>query len=52
MIDSHCHLDQEPLINQISDVIERSKKVGVKKILTISTSLDSFSKMISLIDSD
>ena len=32
MIDSHCHLDQEPLINQISDVINRSKKAGVKKI--------------------
>ena len=52
MIDSHCHLDQEPLINQISDVIERSKKVGVKKILTISTSLDSFSKILNIIKLD
>ena len=52
MIDSHCHLDQEPLINQISDVIERSKKVGVKKILTISTTLDSFNKILNIIKLD
>ena len=52
MIDSHCHLDQEPLINQISDVIDRSKKVGVKKILTISTSLDSFNKILNIIKLD
>ena len=52
MIDSHCHLDQEPLINQISDVIERSKKVGVKKILTISTTPDSFNKILNIIKLD
>ena len=46
MIDSHCHLDQEPLINQISEVINRSKNVGVEKILTISTSFDSFGKIL------
>ena len=25
MIDSHCHLDQEPLFGKITDIIERSK---------------------------
>ena len=52
MIDSHCHLDQEPLINQISEVINRSKNVGVEKILTISTSFDSFSKILDIIKLD
>ena len=52
MIDSHCHLDQEPLINQISDVINRSKKVGIEKILTISTSFDSFNKILNIIKLD
>ena len=33
MIDSHCHLDHEPLINNISEVLKRSKNVGIKKIL-------------------
>ena len=52
MIDSHCHLDQEPLINQISEVINRSKNVGVEKILTISTSFDSFGKILDIIKLD
>ena len=32
MIDSHCHLDHEPLLNNINDVIKRSKNVGINKI--------------------
>ena len=42
MIDSHCHLDHEPLINNISEVLKRSKNIGIKKILTICTTLRSF----------
>ena len=42
MIDSHCHLDHEPLFSNINEVIQRSKKAGIKKILTISTNLKSF----------
>jgi len=42
MIDSHCHLDHPPLFENINDVINRSKLVGVKYLLTISTSLESF----------
>ena len=52
MIDSHCHLDYEPLISDLSNVIERSKNVGIKKLLTISTSIDSFSKIKQLIHKD
>ena len=37
MIDSHCHLDHEPLFANIKEVIFRSKKNGLKKLLTIST---------------
>ena len=35
MIDSHCHLDHEPLLSNLDSVIERSKSVGITKILTI-----------------
>jgi len=52
MIDSHCHLDHEPLISDLKNVIQRSKDVGIKKLLTISTSLDSFSKIKQLIHKD
>ena len=52
MIDSHCHLDHEPLISDLTNVIQRSKDVGIKKLLTISTSIDSFSKIKQLIKKD
>ena len=50
MIDSHCHLDHEPLLSDLPNVIKRSKDVGIKKLLTISTSLESFSKIKNIID--
>ena len=52
MIDSHCHLDHEPLFEQIDDVLYRSKKVGITKLLTICTTLKSYEKILSLIDHD
>ena len=52
MIDSHCHLDHEPLLSDITNVIQRSKNVGIKKLLTISTSFESFSRIKELIKID
>ena len=52
MIDSHCHLDHEPLYSNILDVIKRSKQAGITKILTISTTLESFKKIIELVKKD
>ena len=52
MIDSHCHLDHEPISSNISDVIKRSKDVGITKLLTICTSDDKFSNIINLINLD
>ena len=52
MIDSHCHLDYEPLLSDLTNVIIRSKKVGIKKLLTISTSLESFSRVKELVNKD
>ena len=52
MIDSHCHLDHEPLYSNINDVIKRSKQIGLKKILTISTNLNSFENIKKLIELD
>jgi len=52
MIDSHCHLDHEPLFSDLSNVIERSKKIGLKKILTISTSYESFDRIKTIIQED
>lgn len=52
MIDSHCHLDHEPLLSDLANVIQRSKDVGIEKLLTISTSLESFSRIKELIKID
>ena len=52
MIDSHCHLDHEPLFSDLSNVIQRSKDVGIKKLLTISTSFEIFYKIKKLINKD
>jgi len=52
MIDSHCHLDHEPLLSNLDDIIERSKSVGIKKILTICTTLNSFEKIKEIIKKD
>jgi len=52
MIDSHCHLDHEPLYSNINEVIKRSKEIGVKKILTISTNQKSFENIKKIIEID
>ena len=52
MIDSHCHLDHEPLLSDLSNVIKRSKDVGIEKLLTISTSLESFERIKKIINFD
>ena len=49
MIDSHCHLDHEPLYSDLNNVIKRSKDIGIKKLLTISTSLESFSIVTDIV---
>ena len=52
MIDSHCHLDHEPLFSNINEIINRSKKTGIKKILTISTNFKSFESIKNIIQID
>jgi TatD DNase family protein len=52
MIDSHCHLDHEPLFNDLENVLKRSKEVGIKKLLTICTTFESFIKIKQLVNKD
>ena len=50
MIDSHCHLDHEPLLSDLDNVIQRSKDIGIEKLLTICTTLESFSRVKEIIN--
>ena len=52
MIDSHCHLDHEPLYSDLKNVIKRSKDIGIKKLLTISTSVESFLRVKDIVNKD
>ena len=52
MIDSHCHLDHEPLLENIDSIIKKSKDAGIKKLLTICTTLKSFEKIKKLVKKD
>ena len=52
MIDSHCHLDHEPLFKKISGVLKRSKESGIKKLLTICTTIVGFNNIINILKID
>jgi len=52
MIDSHCHLDHELLVDNLSQLILRSKNISLDKILTISTTTSSFAKIIEIVNFD
>ena len=52
MIDSHCHLDHEPLFDNLDDILKRSKAVGIEKLLTICTSFESFEKIKKIVKKD
>jgi len=52
MIDSHCHLDHEPLLSNLNQVLLNSKKEGIEKILTICTTKKSFINILKIIKKD
>ena len=52
MIDSHCHLDHEPLISDLHNIIKRAKEIGITKLLTICTTIQSFENILEIIKKD
>tara|TARA_X000000368_G_C22897786_1_gene652648 strand:- start:53 stop:823 length:771 start_codon:yes stop_codon:yes gene_type:complete len=52
MIDSHCHLDHEPLFENLDKILNNSKKIGVEKILTISTTKKSYENVKKIVELD
>ena len=49
IIDSHCHLNYEPMSLNIGDTINRAQKEGVKYMLTISTEDKSINKILEIV---
>ncbi len=52
MIDSHCHLDHQPLSENLDEVLNKSKNIGIEKLLTISTTNKSLDNIIKLVNYD
>ena len=52
MIDSHCHLNHEPLFANLEDIIARSKSIGIEKILTICTTIDGYKDILDIVKLD
>ena len=52
IIDSHCHLNYEPMSLSLKETIERANKDGVKYLLTISTEDKSFENILNIISNN
>jgi TatD DNase family protein len=48
MIDTHCHLTDARLLEQLDDVLERSRLAGVERMITIGTDLEDDRAAIAL----
>jgi len=49
IIDSHCHLEYEPMSSNLKQVVERAVQNNVKYLLSISTTDESFEKILKII---
>ena len=50
IIDSHCHLEYEPIISNLSKVVKRAFECDVRYLLSISTTDDSFLRILEIIE--
>ena len=50
IIDSHCHLEFEPIGSNLNEVIARAIKNNVKYFLSISTTDESFDKILQIVN--
>ena len=48
IIDSHCHLEYEPMSLALNETVSRANKEGVKFLLTISTTDNSLKKILKI----
>ena len=49
IIDSHCHLEYEPMCSSLDDVVERALNNNVKYLLSISTTNDSYLRILEIV---
>jgi TatD DNase family protein len=49
IIDSHCHLEYEPISSDLKKVVDRAIENNVKYLLSISTTDDSYDKILKIV---
>ena len=49
IIDSHCHLEYEPMCSNLKEVINRAVENNVKYLLSISTTDQSYEKILKIV---
>ena len=49
IIDSHCHLNYEPMSLSLKETIDRANAEGIKYLLTISTEDKSFNNILKIL---
>ncbi len=50
IIDSHCHLEYEPMFSNLDDVVKRAMKNNIKYLLSICTTNESYEKIIKIVN--
>ncbi len=50
IIDSHCHLEYEPMASNLNEVVERASKNNVKYLLSISTTDESYLRILKIVE--
>ena len=48
LVDTHCHLDLEPLAGSVEAVLDRARRAGVQRCITIGTDLESSRANVAL----
>ena len=48
LVDTHCHLDLEPLASSIDEVLERARAAGVRQCVSIGTSVEASRANVAL----
>ena len=47
-VDTHCHLDQPPLADEVEAILARARAVGVRRCVTIGTTVDASRSTVAL----
>lgn len=48
LVDSHCHIDFEPLLDRLQEVLENARANGIHYLLCVSVNLEDFPRIVDI----